>query len=206
MVKPVRPLDYRTELVGVEQVIVTVLRASPTNVLDRQSLMEGCAEWGVSTGSLGTFLSYSPVVQRLGAGLWSLRGIQVDPVTVEAIRRSNALRPREKRVVDYGWTSEGLLWVAVRLPADADVQVFNIPAAVSRFVQGRDFSAQTAAGSPCGRIRVHDYGSCHGHAQFLRRAGGDEGDILQVSFDIAHGRAVLDLIDDEVLEEISPTV
>jgi hypothetical protein len=206
MVRPARPLDYRSELAGVEQVMVTVLRASPTNVLDRAELLEGCSQRGVTPGSLWVFLSYSPVVERLGPSMWSLRGIRVDPAAVEAIRQANALRPRQKRVIDYGWTAEGLLWIAVRLPEDAQLQVFNIPTAVRRFVEGRDFSGQTEAGDPCGRIRVQEYGSCHGHSEFLRRAGADEGDILQVSFDLAKGVASLGLIDDESLDELSPTL
>ena len=124
----------------------------------------------------------------------------------EAIRQANALRPREKRVIDFGWTSEGSLWVAVRLPKDADLQVFHIPTAVSRFVEGRDFPAHTEAGDSCGRIRVQEYGTCYGHAEFLRRAGADEGDILQISFDLIRGGATLALIDDESLEEMSPTL
>jgi len=203
-VRPARPLSYRSELAGVEQVMVTVLRASPTNILDRTALLEGCVERGVNSSSLWTFLSYSPVVERLGASLWTLRGIKVDPAAVEAIRQANALRPREKRVIDFGWTSEGSLWVAVRLPKDAELQVFHIPTAVSRFVEGRDFPAQTEAGDSCGRIRVQEYGTCYGHAEFLRRAGADEGDILQISFDLVGGGATLALIDDESLEEMSP--
>jgi len=206
MVRSARPLNYRSELAGVEQVIVTVLRASPTNILERAELLERCIERGVNLSSLQTFLSYSPVVERLGAGIWSLRGIKVDPAVVQAMREANALRPRVKRVIDFGWTSEGSLWVAVRLPKDAELQVFHIPAAVSRLVEGRDFPARTEAGDPCGRIRVQEYAACHGHADFLRRAGADEGDILQVKFDLAKGQATLALIDDESLEEMSPTL
>jgi hypothetical protein len=122
------------------------------------------------------------------------------------VRQENALRPRERRVVDFGCTIDGALWVAVRLPRDAGLQVFNVPAAISRFVEGRDFAARTESGSPCGKIRVQEYGACYGHAEFLRRAGADEDDILQVSFDLTKGQATLALIDDEALEEISPTV
>ena len=43
MVRSARPLNYRSELAGVEQTIVSVLRASPTNFLDRTELLEACA-------------------------------------------------------------------------------------------------------------------------------------------------------------------
>jgi hypothetical protein len=205
MVRSATPLDYRVELVGVEQVLARVLRASPTNFLDRAGLLEGCLALGVNPSTLWTILSYSAVVQHIAPGLWSLRGMQVNAVAVDAVLQSEAMRPREKRVMDYGWASDGLLWIAVRLPRRADLQrLFGVPAAVRRFVDGRDFPACTDAGEPCGTLKIYDNGNCGGFGQFLRRVGADEGDVLHVSFDIAKGSAILKLVDDEDLEELSP--
>lgn len=205
MVRSARSLDYRVELVGVEQVLARVLRASPTNFLDRAGLLEGCLALGVNPSTLWTILSYSSVVQNIGPGLWSLRGLQVNAVAVDAALQSEAMRPREKRVMDYGWASDGHLWIAVRLPKRAELQrLFNVPAAVKRFVDGRNFPACTEAGEHCGNLRIYENGTCGGFGEFLRRVGADEGDVLHVSFDIAKGSAILRLVDDEDLEELSP--
>jgi hypothetical protein len=205
-VKPTRPLDYRAELGGIEQALVDVLRSASAHVLDRASLAEGCLERGVNPNSLWTMTSYSPVMEHLGTGLWTLRGTRVDPAAVEAIRRTNALRPREKRVLDFGWAPSGHLWVAIRLPADPESHVFGIPTAVKRYLTDRDFQASTQDGAPCGRIRVYDYGASTGYADFLRRAGADEGDLMLARFDLAAATVVLALTDDDSLEELSPEV
>jgi hypothetical protein len=201
LVKPVRPLDYRIELGTLERVIVDTLRSVPTFVLDRVSIADGCMERGINPRSVGTMLTYSPVIEHLGTGLWTLRGCKPDPAVVESIRRANALRPRQQRVVDYGWTPEGELWISVRLPHDFASQVFGVPGAIRRFVAGRDFAAVDADGVSCGRIRIYEPGQCTGCQPFLDRAGGDEGDLLLLRFNLTEERVVLDLANDDSLDE-----
>ena len=204
LVRPAKPLDYRQELVGVEQVLARVLRASPTNVLDRTSLLEGCVAFGVNPSTLWTILSYSSIVQHIAPGVWSLRGIHVNAAAVEAIRQAEAMRPRERRVMDYGWAPDGELWIAVRLPRLADLQVFGVPSAVKRFLENEEFLAYTETGEACGRLKVYENGNCGGFEKFLHRFGADEGDVMHVSFDLTRRAATLRLIDDEDLEELSP--
>jgi hypothetical protein len=203
MVKSVRPLDYRNEIRGVERVLVEVLQSTPTRVMDHTSFAEGCTERGVNPSTLRTMATYSPVVEHLATGLLTLRGTQVDPASVEAIRQANAVRPRERRVVDFGWLSDGRLWIAFRLPADIESQVFGIPGAVKRFIAGQDFEGLAEDGSSCGRIRVYDYGISAGYGTFLKRAGADEGDVLMAKFDLVRRSVELSLTDDEELEGIT---
>lgn len=203
-VRSVNLLDYRAELPISEQVMVMVLRAAPAGVLDRSTFGEECMERGLHPGSFWTLATYSPILERLGSSLWTLRGTLVDPAAVEAIRRENALRPRHERVVDFGWTSEGLLWVAIRLPPSSDSMVFRIPNAVERYLWGRDFPATTEDGVDCGNVRVYPNGMSAGYARFLNAVGADEGDILFARFSLSDTKVVLSIIDDEELEEISP--
>jgi hypothetical protein len=203
-VRPTRPLDYRAELGGTEQVIVGALRSDPTGVLGRIDLVEACIARGAKSGTVAQMLTYSPVVRGLGSSLWTLRGTIVDPAAVEAIREANALRPREQRVVDFGWTTEGRLWVAFRLPTAFDSAPLNIPAAVARFIAGREFVASSEDGSPSGAIRVYEKGLTTGHLPFLRRAGADPGDILLEKFDLTEASVILSVTDDDGLEELSP--
>lgn len=206
MVRSVAPLDYRIELGAIEQVMVTVLRHSPSRVLDRPSFADACEERGTNLNSLWTLATYSPVIDHLGVGLWTLRGTAVDPATLEAYRKSNALRPRERRVVDYGWAPTGELWVAARLPAHVESFIFGIPSDIGRFLGTREFPATDSDGVECGVIRVYESLQAGGSARFLRRAGADEGDILFVSFDLTRGTSTLSLIDDDSLEELSPEI
>src|SRR5439155_6115113 len=109
------PLDYRVELGPTDRMLVDVLRASPSGVLDRASFESGCLVRGMNQNTFSVYTTYSPVLEHLGTDIWALRGVRVDPAAVEAVRRANAQRPREPRVQDYGWTGEGDLWMGVRL-------------------------------------------------------------------------------------------
>jgi len=78
---------------------------------------------------------------HLGIDIWSLRGVRVDPAAVEAVRAANALRERERCVLNYGWTAEGQLWVAARLPATHGWNfVLGIPAAIRQYLASSQFS------------------------------------------------------------------
>jgi hypothetical protein len=141
MVTTVEHLDCRKELGQTEQVFVDVLRSSPTCVLERESLAKGCLARGCNQHTISTFLSYSPVVEHLGTDLWSLRGVKVDPTAVEAVRAANAARPKEKRVLDHGWTVSGSLWLAVRIPALHNSLVIGVPSVIRHMLASRRFTA-----------------------------------------------------------------
>ena len=203
LVSPSEPLDYRFELNRTEQTLLLVLRSSPTCLLDRTAFARGCIERGMNENTFSIFSSYSPIVEHLGTDLWTLRGVHVDPASVEALRAANASRPRQKRILDYGWTPDGSLWMAVRLPASYQAGVFGIPSAIQRYVEGRDFAARSEDGSLCGTIRVGEEGTSWGFGPFLSRNGADEDDILVADFDLANDAVTLRLGSDDLLEEYS---
>ncbi len=141
---------------------------------------------------------------HLGTEIWSLRGVRVDPTAVQALRAANALRQKEKRVLDHGWTAGGQLWVATRVPATPSGMVFSIPGAIRRYVSGRQFLARDDDGISHGTVRINDEGVSHGFGPFLRQRCGDEGDILIAEFDLESNGALLRLGNYELLEEMSP--
>jgi hypothetical protein len=198
----VSPLDHRAELSPSEQVMVAVLRSTPTGLLDRASFEKGCLDRGVTRETFSVFTSYSAIIEHLGTDIWTLRGIKANPAAVEALRRANAERPRERRILDYGWTPSGRLWLGVRLPAAGGV--VGIPSALRHALANRDFEAEDEAGARCGTIRVDQDGTSWGYGPFLRRVGADEDDVLLVSFDLVNGTAVLEVTDDENLEQLDP--
>jgi hypothetical protein len=201
LVTSVRPLDYRQELGTAEQIIVEVVRASPTGILDREDLARGCEARGVNPSTVGVMTSYSPILEHLGTDMWALRGTRVDPAGIEAFRQANALRPREKRISDHGWRPDGRLWLAIRVPR-APVGTIGIPSPVAPYVSGRRFAARTEEGADAGTVVVDEKGSSWGYAPFLNRAGADEGDTLVVSFDLATAEAVLALASADALEDL----
>lgn len=202
LVSSVRPLDYRQELGTAEQIIVEVVRASPTGILDREDLARGCEARGVKPSTVGVMTCYSPILEHLGTDMWALRGTRVDPAAVEAFRQANALRPREKRISDHGWRPDGRLWLAIRVPRPP-VGTIGIPSPVAQYVLGRRFAARTEEGANAGNVVVDEKGSSWGYAPFLNRAGADEGDTLVVSFDLATDEAVLALASADALEDLA---
>jgi hypothetical protein len=205
LVKPAEPLDYRVELALNDAILVDVLRSSPTSVLDRASFAAECERRSMNMNTFSIYLTYSPTIIHLGTDLWSLRGIRVDPAAVEALREANALRPREKRILDHGWTPDGNLWLATRIPgAHIPNVVVGIPSAIRSYLIGRQFDARDEDDVSHGTIRINDEGASYGFSPFLRQRGADEGDILITEFDLSSGNALLRLGDDEILEEMSP--
>jgi len=206
MVKACEPLDYRVELALNEAILVDVLRSSPACVLDRASFATECTRRSMNVNTFSIYLSYSPVILHLGTDVWSLRGVRVDPAAVEAVREANALRQKEKRVLDHGWAPDGQLWLAARIPAvhDAANLVVSTPGAIRYYLSGRQFDARDEDGVSHGLIRVNNEGASYGFTRFLRQRGADEGDILIAEFDLTKNVALLRLGDDELLEEMSP--
>jgi hypothetical protein len=205
MVKPVDPLDYRVELALNDAILVDVLRSSPACVLDRASFAAECLRRSMNINTFGIYLTYSPVIIHLGTDVWSLRGVRIDPAAVEAVRSANALREKEKRVLDHGWTADGYLWLAARIPAAHVARlVVDIPGAIRHYLSGRKFDAKDEDGVTHGSVRINDEGTSYGFGHFLCQRGADEGDILIAEFNLSEGIAQLRLGDDELLEEMSP--
>ncbi len=204
LVGAVERLDYGSELNPTERVLLEVLRSSPACLLDRSSLSRSCSELGMNPNTFSQYLSSSPVISHVGTDMWSLRGTRLDPAAVEALREANAARPYEKRIIDHGWSEEGNLWLAARLPELPSHFVLGIPAAIRRFVIGREFPATDEHGLAAGTVRVSAEGASYGYGPFLVRRGADTDDILLISFRITEGSSTLRLIDDEELEAISP--
>jgi hypothetical protein len=206
LMKAAEPLDYRVELSINDAILVDVLRSSPACVLDRASFAAECIRRSMNGNTFSMYLTYSPVVRHLGLDVWSLRGVSVDPAAVEAVRKANALRPREKRVLDYGWTPDGQLWLAARLPASQQTAnlLVGVPGPIRNYLSGRQFEARDEDRVVHGSIRVNDGGTSYGFGRFLRQRGADEGDILIAEFDLTKNMALLRLGDDELLEELSP--
>ena len=160
----------------------------------------------MNPNTVSQYLSSSPVIAHVGTDMWSLRGTRVDPAAVEALRNANAAMPNEKRIIDHGWTENGDLWLAARIPELPTSFTVGIPSVIRRFVIGREFPATDEHGLAAGTVRVNAEGASYGYGPFLARRGADADDILLVSFQLTAGASTLRLIDDEELEVISPNV
>jgi hypothetical protein len=144
-------------------------------VLDRTSVLTGCAERGMNLQTASIDLTYSCVIEHLDVNIWTLRGAEINPAAVEALRRSNALRPREKRVLDFGWTPGGCIWIAAAVPPETQTFVIGCPAGARPYLVSQKFQARTIDDVPCGTIAVTDEGSIYGLSPFVQMSGADAG-------------------------------
>jgi hypothetical protein len=201
-VTSVKSLDYRRLLGQGEQALVDALRTVSTGVVDRRTLVQECLSRGINENTLSVYTSYSSILEHIGTGLWQLRGVRVDPAAVEAVREQNALRPRETRVQDFGWSSDGKLWVAWTLPVITGSLVFGIPGAIKRYLSNQSFAARPkGVDRNLGKISINDTGTSYGYQPFLRYIGADEGDLLLAEFDLAQSQVVLSINNDRMLED-----
>jgi hypothetical protein len=149
-------------------------------------------------------LTYSCVVEHVDTNIWSVRGADINPAAVEALRKANALRPKEVRVRNFGWTPEGKLWIASTISDGTQPTVIGCPAGTSAYLAGEKFVAFTQDEIPCGTIGITNDGTAYGFGPFQRMTGGDPGDILVVEFDLQERKATLLLGSEELLESYGP--
>ena len=199
-VRPIKPLDYRKQLGQADQLLVDVLRSSPGALLDRATIIRECVERGLNPATVNVSLTYSCLIEHIDTNIWTLRGSDVNPATVEALRRSNALRPRERRVRDFGWTVDGCLWIAAVVPPITQPFVFGCPVGCRSYLVGQAFSAVMRDSTPCGNVRITDDGMAYGFNAFQQVSGCDSGDIVVVEFNLSDRVATLMLGDEELLD------
>lgn len=203
MIQGSEPFDPKKELSDANYVFVEVLRSSPSGILDRDSLAAACLQRGMNENSFNVYTSYSPILEHVDVNIWKLRGIKVDPTAVEAMRLANHLRPKQKRVLQFGWGKEGTLWLAVRVPKATGSMIVGCPGAIRRFLDGQQFACKSKeTNQACGTITVNDRGTSYGYGQFMRRYGVDENDVVLAEFDLNEQTVTLSVVDDEVLDEL----
>jgi hypothetical protein len=194
------PLDYRKELGDAERVFVEVLRAVPTGLLDRAELEATVTGRGVNPSTFGVYTTFSPILDHPALNVWCLRGHDVDPAAIQALKDIVATREPVRRTIRAGWDADGRLSITTIL-GSVSSPVILIPASVSRYVSGRSFHAVTQEGSPAGTVTLDERGTSWGYGPFLRRRGAESGDALTISFDLAAETATLLLVDDSDLLE-----
>lgn len=201
-VASVQRFDCNEILGSVEAAFVAIFRAVPSGILDRRSVIEACLQRGLNESTVQTFLTYSPILEHVDSDAWKLRGVHVDPAALEALREANQTSPREKRVLSFGWTQSGSLWLASRLPYNLASVVIGVPGALRRYLESRSFAAfERTTGQSCGTLSINAEGTSYGYATFIRRSGADALDVLYSEFDLQRDTVQLSLADENALEE-----
>jgi hypothetical protein len=155
---------------------------------------------GMKSASFAAYLTYSPILERFALGVFGLRGTEVSGSQLEAFR-SSAEGPRQKVLLDSGWTKEGLPWSAYRLSsATLETGVVGVPAGLAGTVSG-EFGLLAAGNDTelIGQLGIRD-GTMWGLTTLFRRRRPEPGDHLVVCFDLLGGVATAHLGSWELVE------
>lgn len=193
-------LDWRKVLGSTERLMVGVLKDNGL-IMPRAKLEEICLNRGMNRATFYLHLDNSPVIAKFSPGVYGLPGTLVPPGLAEemATRRKRFGR----RLVDYGWTQDGKIWVFYSL-SDAMVTsgVFHLPSAMRNFLDGK-FIIKAVDGTLCGTL-VAKRGIGWGMGPFIRQYGIKEGEHLSFIFDLKKREATVGKSDDSSFADHIP--
>lgn len=187
VVTSVRTLDPEEKLDRTELLFYRILRDAPDGFLDRATLFRQATDAGMNQNTFSVYSSYSPIIDSPMQDRWVLRGTDVSPAALEAIRR-----PRRRRYAHNEWTARGTL----RLERETTYNwslVTSVPKALKPYLAGRVFEAVDAAGVTAGQVRWDEDGVSWGYGPFLQRHAAEDGDVLIAEFNLVEGRVALSL-------------
>lgn len=176
-------IDTSKVLGGIETAIVDVLR-NHGNVMNVSDLRDECLTRGVNRHSFWVYLTYSPLLERVGPSVYVLRGAAVDPAEVAHLLSREKGTSREPALQDHGWTKDGAIWLGYRAKRNIiDSGVVSVPADVRRMIGERKLELFTIEGTPVGTLVIGSTGNAWGLTPFIGRRGINENDTLLITID-----------------------
>jgi len=190
-----KQISWKQALRGTtEWAFASILKESGP-VMQREELEKECVDLGMNLNTFYQNLTFSPILCKYATGVYGLRGTKVPPGLVES------LIPKKKRVVttDYGWTSDGSIWITRKLNKSAILSgVIGIPSAMKEHLQGI-FKCKTADGIQIGTIKIKECAGW-GLGSFFRRRGGEVDEHLLLIFNIVKKETKIYIGDEDILD------
>lgn len=200
LVRPIEPLDYHVLLGSTTATMIDILKGSPYQVMDRQSLTEACDDAGISKGTYGIWTTYAEWMERFGPNVWGLRGSSPNPAAVEAIREAAKARLKaEPRRKLWSWTVDG------RIAQTMDVTTSFMNSGVMSFVPeiqsmlaGRSL-AVILNGEKIATVKLgDDHSFCWGWHPAISAMGAKRGNVLRITVDVVAKTAELQVGNQEL--------
>lgn len=194
-VRPVEPLDYHVILGRTTATMIDILKTSPYEVMDRQSLYEACDEAGIAKGTYGIWTTYAEWMEKFGSNVWGLRGSSPNPAAVEAIRKAARARLKaEPRRKVAAWTPDG------RIAQTMDVTTSFISTGVLSFVPEIQnmLAGQSIAvlfqGERVATVKLgDDHSFCWGWSPAIAAMKAKRGDVMRITVNVATKQADVQL-------------
>jgi hypothetical protein len=189
-----------------EKMLREVILESGPLMTREQLRQELVNERGMKMNSFSLYLSYSPVIERFGRGVFGLRGIAIETSTIEKFLRENET-PRGRVLLDSGRTHSGEIWFAYRLSAGAiSAGVFSVPASFTDSLSGSfDLYSIDNDAQRLGNVGLGGGSGPRlwGLGPLFRRKHPEEGDHLVLTFDTTGQKVVAHLGSEELVREFA---
>ena len=171
------------------------MQAGP--VLARDTLERALLGAGVNYASFYAYLSYCPIITRVGTGIYALVGAPISPGLVGDL----ATRQLPKKAfLASGWCRGGEIWLAYKLTySNIGSGSFGIPSAVKEMLQGT-YTLRSADGSEFGTVTGRDT-FLFGLSKFFRRRGAEPGEHLVLVINLQSGTVTARLGDADLVEQ-----
>lgn len=165
--------------------------------LRREDIEDYCIDrCAINPNSFYVYLSYSPIVQKVGTGIYGLVGANIPIGTVEQFE---AEKKRETKS-EHGWDKKGRLWFATRLSRmSIKMGMFYLPSFVLNLTAG-EWGAKLADGTASGTLEIKEQGMA-GLGIILSLTGAEPDDVLCVRFDFAAKVAEIEVGSDELFDD-----
>lgn len=195
LVRPIEPLDYHDILGMTTATMIDVLKGSPYQVMDRQSLAEACDDAGIPKGTYGIWTTYAEWMERFGPNVWGLRGSSPNPAAVEAIREAARARLKaEPRRKSWAWAPDGRIAQTMDVTTSfLNSGVMTFASEIQSMLAGRSLEAMLD-GKKVATVKLgDDHSFCWGWHPAIKAMGAKPGDVLRITVDVAAKTAELEL-------------
>lgn len=187
LVRPIEPVDYHELLGSVTATMIDVLKSSPYQVMDRQSLNDACLDAGIARGTFGIWTTYAEWMEKVAPNVWGLRGSNPNPAAVETIRRAAKARSKaEPRRKSWAWASDGTVVQTMDVTTSLlGTGVLSFDADVHNLLAGQSLAVYKGGQQVTTAKVGADHRFCWGWAPAWSALGVKQGDVLQIRMDVA---------------------
>jgi hypothetical protein len=189
-----QPLDYHDTLGDVSANMVDVLKSSPYQVMDRQSLRDACVDAGVSPSTFNLWTTYAEWMQKFAPNVWGLRGASPSPAVINAIQRAARARlSAEPRRKSWQWDADGTITHTMDVTTSmVHSGTFSFSAELHPMLAGKNLVI-IVNGAAAGNAKVGEghYWSW-GWGNALKVIGAAQADVLRIRLNLNTSTAVLE--------------
>lgn len=186
LVRPVETLNYHDMLGSTTATMIDVLKGSPYQVMDRQTLTEACSDAGIPKGTYGIWTTYAEWMEKFGPNVWGLRGSSPNPAAVEVIRAASRARLKaEPRRKIWAWGPDGRIMQTMDVTTSfLSSGVLSFDPEIQSMLAGQALSILLNSKQVTTVKLGDDHSFCWGWHPAIAVMGAKRGDVLRITINV----------------------